>query len=147
MSETNVDLYRSVLAEQFPGGVVLDGEPAPALLHPDFEPRLLPSGRQRLADVDLSEDKQWVLAGGGTSLFDQPNVFKGGKWLSFKLPKGTVVPDSLLIRFTGHNKSFKADHYQIESRAQRMHIDAYKGALDNLARNAIVRQIALIGKA
>jgi hypothetical protein len=108
---------------------------------PDFEPRVLPNGKVRAADVELSGDKQWVKAGGGTSLFDRPGVFKWRGWLSFDLPAGTVVPDSLIVRHTGYNKAFQADHYQIESRTEQMRLDAYKGALDNLARNAIVRAI------
>ena len=42
----------------------------------------------------------------------------------------------------GRNKTFDADHWQIESVAGTMAMDAMKGALDNLARNAI-RLIAL----
>ena len=42
----------------------------------------------------------------------------------------------------GRNKTFDADHWQIESVAGTMAMDAMKGALDNLARNAIVRLIA-----
>ena len=44
---------------------------------------------------------------------------------------------------TGHNARFKADHYQIECLAKTMRVDAFKGALDNLARNAVVRLVAL----
>jgi len=58
------------------------------------------------------------------------------------IPQGTVIPDSLIIRNTGYNKRFEATHYQIESAAKTMRMDSYKGALDNLARNALVRSIA-----
>jgi hypothetical protein len=82
---------------------------------------------------------------GGTSLFDKSHVLPGGAqhWHSFKVPQDTVIPDSLVVRFTGHNRAFGADHYQIESKAGTMSLDAMKGALDNLARNAIVRLIEL----
>ncbi len=76
---------------------------------------------------------------GGTSLFDRAGVFKSKAWLSFTIPEGTIIPESLIIVFTGHNKKFNANHYQIEPKAKTMRMDAYKDALDNLARNAIVR--------
>jgi hypothetical protein len=56
---------------------------------------------------------------------------------------GTVIPESLVVRFTGYNKIFDANHYQIESKAKMMRMDSFKGALDNLARNAIVKAIEL----
>ncbi len=46
------------------------------------------------------------------------------------------------MRDTGFNKRFQATHYQIESAAKTMRMDSYKGALDNLARNALVRAMA-----
>jgi hypothetical protein len=140
---TEVDLFRSVRVEQFPEGTVINEKPAPEVLFPDFEPRLLPSGIRRKADVRLSSDKQWVYSGGGTSLFDRKNVFKGKSWLSFDIPEGTEVPPSLIVKFTGNNPTFNANHYQVESRAGRMRLDAYKGALENLARNAVLRALEL----
>jgi hypothetical protein len=62
-------------------------------------------------------------------------------FLSFEIPEGTVVPASLVVRETGYNQRFKANHYQIECAAKSMPIDAFKGALDNLARNAIARSV------
>ncbi len=53
-----------------------------------------------------------------------------------------MIPHSLIIRDTGFNRRFQATHYQIESAARTMRMDSYKGALDNLARNAIVRSLA-----
>ena len=53
-----------------------------------------------------------------------------------------MIPDSLIIRDTGFNRRFQATHYQIESAARTMRMDSCKGALDNLARNAIVRSLA-----
>lgn len=143
MSNTEINLFRSVRAEAFPKGTVIEGKPAPEVLYPDFEPRMLPNGKKREADVILSEDKAWIYEGGGTSLFDRPDVFKRGGWLAFHIPAGTEVPESLVVRYTGRNPGFDADHYQIESKAHRMRLDAYKGALDNLARNAIVKSIEL----
>jgi hypothetical protein len=47
-------------------------------------------------------------------------VFKGKSWLSFEIPEGTVVPASLVVRETGYNQRFKANHYQIECAAKSM---------------------------
>jgi hypothetical protein len=143
MSSVEVDLYRSLRNEHYPDGTVINEKPAAAVLYPDFEPRLLPSGKRRAADVEVTPDKNRVKAGGGTSLFDRPNVFKSKGWVMFEIPAGTVVPDSLVVRPTGYNTTLRATHYQIESRAELMQIDAFKGALDNLARNAVSRSIEM----
>ncbi len=145
MAETSTALYRSVTSDTFPDGVVKDSVAAPGLLYPDFHERPLPDGKVREPDVVVfmdSKGEEWVQDKGGTSLFDKANVFKGKRWLSFEIPQGTVIPDSLIIRNTGFNKRFQATHYQIESAAKTMRVDAYKGALENLARNAIVRSLA-----
>jgi hypothetical protein len=147
MSITGVDLYRALRREQFPDGI-FDGEnPAPGALYPDFYPRDIGGGQVRRADVTMQVDPEsgaeYVLAGGGTSLFDRAGVFKGKNWLSFELPNGTVIPDSLLIKKDKWNETRQATHYQIESRARRMTKQAMQGALDNLARNAIVRAVEL----
>ncbi|NOS87170.1 MAG: hypothetical protein HOP34_01285 [Methylococcaceae bacterium] len=84
-----------------------------------------------------------MLAGGGTSLFDRSGVFTKEGWLSFEIPDGTVIPASLIVRNDGWRKCFKASHYQIESLAGRMTKEAMVGALDNFARNAIVRAVEL----
>ncbi|WP_036254308.1 hypothetical protein [Methylobacter sp. BBA5.1] len=146
MEETTVDLFRSIRIEQFPRGAIIDTQPAPEILYPDFEPRQLPNGKTRKRDIDSFADQNgdmWVETGGGTSLFDRAKVFQGKSWLSFEIPKGTVIPESLVVRFTGYNKIFDANHYQIESKAKMMRMDSFKGALDNLARNAIVKAIEL----
>ncbi len=149
MEETKVDLFRAVRIEQFSQGAIIDTQPAPEILYPDFEPRQLPNGKVRKRDIESFADGKgdmWVEAGGGTSLFDRAKVFQGKSWLSFEIPQGTVIPPSLVVRFAGHNKIFDANHYQIESRAKMMRMDAFKGALDNLARNAIVRAVELAKK-
>ncbi len=145
MSKTDLDLYRSVRIEQFPNGVFDGKDPAPGVLYPDFYDRDLGGGNVRLADVSTKKEDgvEYVLAGGGTSLFDRPRVFTKEGWLSFEIPNGTVMPDSLIIKNDGWRKRFKATHYQIESRAGRMTKQAMEGALDNFARNAIVRAVEL----
>jgi hypothetical protein len=145
MSKTEIDLFRSVRIEQFPDGVFDGKDPAPGVLYPDFYDRDLGGGNVRPADVQIKVEDgvEYVLAGGGTSLFDRPGVFTKEGWLSFEIPNGTIIPDSLIVKNDGWRKRFKATHYQIESRAGRMTKDAMKGALDNFARNAIVRAVEL----
>jgi hypothetical protein len=46
----------------------------------------------------------------------------------------------LQIAYTGHNERYDADHYRIEPAVRRMPVDAYKAALDHLARNAVAQQ-------
>ena len=79
-----------------------------------------------------------VQKNGGTSLFDKDKVFKSKGWLSFRIPRGTVVDPLLVVRYTNHNERFSADHYQIEVE-KPISVHAYKGALDNLARAAVVK--------
>ncbi len=146
MSElTKCDLYRSCRVEQFPEGVMRELDPAPGLLEPDFYPKELVDGGVRAADVDILtvEGIEWVKSGGGTSLFDRAGVFTQAGWLSFEIPIGTTLSDSLAIVNTGYKKRFKATHYQIESRAGMMRKDSMQGALDNLARSAIARAVEL----
>ena len=148
MTTTNVSLWRSVRKEQFPNGTVVDNVPVTGVLYPDFYERELPSGDIRAPDVSVFKDEnsvEWVREGGGTSLFDKDKVFKSKSWLSFSIPGGTLIPDSLIVRETGYNKRFAATHYQIECRAKMMRMDAFKGALDNFARNALVRSVELSG--
>ena len=145
MSKTELDLYRSVRIEQFPDGVFDGKDPALGLLYPDFYDRDLGGGNVRPADVEIKKEDgiEYVLAGGGTSLFDRPGIFSREGWLSFEVPNGTVIPDSLIVKNDGWRKRFKATHYQIESRAGRITKQAMEGALDNFARNAIVRAVEL----
>ncbi|MCX7108561.1 MAG: hypothetical protein NTX45_00235 [Proteobacteria bacterium] len=99
----------------------------------------------RNPDVELStggDGVEWIQPGGGTSLFDKENALPGGGWRCFGIPNGTVIPDSLKVRNTGFNKSFKATHYQIEC-INPMTKDAFIGALDNFARNAIAQSVEL----
>lgn len=148
--KTTLNLYRSIhrTTPGYDDGPIVDGVAVTGVLYPDFEPRKIGKNKFRAADLssfDGDGGVRMVRNDGGTSLFDKPDVLPGGAktWHSFKIPKDTVVPESLNVRFTGHNRTFAADHWQIESRAGTMAMDAMKGALDNLARNAIVRLIEL----
>ena len=145
MSKTDLNLYRSVRIEQFPKGVFDGKDPAPGVLYPTVMSGIWVMemfGRQMLK-FKKNKGVEYVLAGGGTSLFHLSGVFIKEGWLSFEIPTGTVIPESLIVRNDGWRKRFKATHYQIESRAGRMPKQAMEGALDNFARNAIVRAVEL----
>jgi hypothetical protein len=79
-----------------------------------------------------------VYPDGGTSLFDKADVFGTKYWCCFSIPEGTVLPECLVVSGPVFNQKFAANHYQIEART-RIRIDSFKAALDNLARNAVVR--------
>ena len=142
MATTELALYRSVRKEDFQDGVIVDEHAVAGVLYPSFEDKTIEvKGQKKVRRADVRpyplEGKQVVDPGGGTSLFDKANVFGTKYWYSFTIPKGTVIPDSLRILYTGHNDVYDADHYQIEAATKRMEVTAYKGALDNLARNAV----------
>lgn len=145
MAETTLDLYRSVRKEQFPQGVIVDDHAVEGVLYPSFEDSTYVDGggktRPRRADVYpyVHSGEAVIDPGGGASLFDRSKVFGTKFWWYFTIPKGTVIPDSLRVVFTGRNNTYNADHYQIEAAVQRLPVQAYKQALDNLARNAVVK--------
>lgn len=151
MANVEVTVWRSVRKEEFPNGTIVDGSPADAVLHPSFVKTLITGGKRKgqWRDPDVytfkSNDALYAQTGGGTSLFDKPGVFGTAYWHLFEIPKGTPIPDSLKFEGPDYNPVYDANHYQIESRAKTMRVDAMKGALDNLARNAIVRKIELAG--
>jgi hypothetical protein len=146
MTRTTLALYRNVLKEQFPDGPIVNDHAVQGILYPTFEITFTMTAdgkrKPRQPDVDPYpyEGKDVVDPGAGTSLFNEPNVFGTKKWWNFTIPENTPIPASLQIIYTGHNERYNADHYQIEPASRRMPVDAYKGALDHLARNAVVQQ-------
>lgn len=80
-------------------------------------------------------------------MFDVEGWFGYTNWRYFNVPNNTEYPESLFIRKGKSIRTNKAGnrtdrHYQIEPK-NPMTLDAYKGALDNFARNAVVRQVEL----
>lgn len=149
METTETNLYRSVRKESFPHGVIVNDHAVSGVLYPSFEAsyyevRVAGKTVTRIRPADVSpythEGQKVVDPGGGTSLFDKSGVFGPKYWWYFHIPKGTVIPPPLRVRHTGYNDDYKAEHYQIEAATERMPLDAYKGALDNLARNAIEKR-------
>jgi hypothetical protein len=52
-----------------------------------------------VAPVGRPDDGQdWITNEGGTSLFDRDAVFPRKTWTTFRIPKGTVVPDSICLK-------------------------------------------------
>lgn len=146
MAKTTTELYRSVQKRDFKDGVIVDDKAVAGVLYPSFEDKQYKSKgvwKTRRADIYPYKDKgEWFVGtDGGTSLFDKSGCFGHIYWFYFTIPEGTVIPDSLKIRNTGYNETYEATHYQIEARAP-MTLEAFKGALDNLARNAIVQSLA-----
>ncbi len=148
MPATTLDLFRSIHKQTlgFERGVYTSAaktEPKVGVLYPDFYERDLGKGKKRDPDVTLTleEGVEWVEPGGGTSLFDKENAIPGS-FHQFLIPVGTEYSDELLVLFTGYNKRFKANHYQIEVK-KKMRIDTFKGYLDNFARAAVAKQCEL----
>ncbi len=144
----DVAMFRSVRKEEYPNGTVVDGKAVDGVLYPSFDPTPITGGPKkgevREADVrkESTEEGIFVMPGGGTSLFDKPDVFGTKYWCRFDIPVGTTFDDSLKLRGPDWHSKYNANHYQIEPK-NRMRLDAFKGALDNFARNAISRAFEL----
>lgn len=142
-------LYRAIINGSMDGPFVVDDEPVTGLLYPRFEESSYVdgSGIERTSPADVTIISGKVQNGGGTSMFDVEGWFGYSNWRYFHVPVGTEYPDSLIVR-KGKNKrtnragTLSGYHYQIEPK-NPMTIDAYKGALDTFARNAVVKQIGL----
>jgi hypothetical protein len=124
-------LWRGVIGDEYPSGVIVGREPAEGILHPDFE-----ENEHRKPDVKIKNGM--VQAGGGTSLFDKDKFFKSKKWQFFCIPEGTDIDGRLKLTGPVYNKRIDANHYQIEV-DKPLYLDVYKGALDNLARASVAK--------
>ena len=87
-----------------------------------------------------------VEAGAGTSLHDVPQWYS---YPDFWIPQGTEYSDADIHirkdpdrRSSPYNSKLTGLHYQLEPK-YRMAVVAFQGALNNMARAAVVRQIAL----
>lgn len=112
MTSTSTNLYRSVRKEDFPKGVIIDDHAVKGALYPSFEATTYQvqirgkfESRTRLADVTpyVRGGLPVIDPGGGTSLFDKDKTFGTKYWWYFRIPIGTVIPESLRIRHTGSN--------------------------------------------
>ena len=142
MATIQKDLYRSVNSSEFTYGVLTeDGDAVPNLLHGDIEHRTVEVNGKKVVRQDWRSDKNGFFnTGRGTSLWDRRGVFGHKYWYYFTLPKGTVIPDSLKLVEGDWNEKYQATHWQIEvATGGSLSADALRGALDNLARNCVVR--------
>lgn len=139
-------LYRGVRKDEFTGGVLTaDGEAVGSILHGDIDPRTVVVRNVPTTRQDWRRDGNgYFKTGHGTSLWDKRGVFGFGHWHYFTLPEGTVVPDSLKLVKGSWSDRYEANHWQIEvANGGELQADALRGALDNLARNCVVRGNAL----
>ena len=142
MAKIEQHLYRSVRKDDFPEGVIGEaGTAAPSLLHGDIEPRTVVVGGTRKTRQDWRKDHEgFFKTGHGTSLWDKKGVFGHANWYYFLLPEGTVIPPALKLVKGAWNEKYQAHHWQIEvATGGELRADALRGALDNLARNCVVR--------
>lgn len=100
-------------------------------------------GKKWVRGVDdvKPDGKHWVSWKEGVSVGKNRQAMPYSEgWFDFLLPKDTPIPVSLDVKHTPSRSN--PDHYSIRLKNQ-MTQESYQGALDNLARNAIVRAIAL----
>jgi hypothetical protein len=141
MQTTPVHLWRGVRVEDFPDGVVNDDQPADGIMHPDFvrkQTGTTKDGTKKFRKADVRTVDGLVQIGGGTSLFDKDKFFKGRSWGFFYIPKGTELDPILKLSGPDWREFFEANHYQVEV-VFPVTQEAYKGALDNLARKAVAK--------
>lgn len=162
MAQTEWELYRAIHSDspEFAklDGVATgqDGATSDGLLHArtNGEVQVGEGGSQFIKAPDVAlqrsaDDAPWyVLKDGGTSMHDVPGWFGYTTWNYFYVPQGTeYCAETLFIKRDKKNKwnrtkTVKGRHYTIRPKI-RMRLDAYLGALDNLARAAIVRSVEL----
>jgi hypothetical protein len=147
MATIQKHLYRSVRKDEFTNGVLTeDGEAMAGILHGDIDPRTITNrqGGSTTRQDWRRDPRAYFKTGHGTSLWDKRGVFGTNYWHYFTLPEGTIIPDSLKLVEGNWSDRYQATHWQIEvANGGELKADALRGALDNLARNCIVRAIAL----
>ena len=165
MAETITELYRALLGDDAKKWtrIATDTDtvdtlkPKPGVLHPQWVEKTYETGpkdarltQTRLPDVTLVANKDDpsvidVLAEAkGTSLHDKPQWF-GGK--EFWIPQGTIYSEEISIVRDKNQKwnkkhTVQGYHYQLAPKT-RMTQMSFAGHLDNMARAAIVCQIAV----
>ncbi|ARE41416.1 hypothetical protein RGUI_3275 [Rhodovulum sp. P5] len=161
MATLDKDYYRAANKGQFKKGVwAVDGEePAAGILHGDIERRYWTVAKRNRAG-EIVKDKHgktvretrsrqdWSITdgqmdtGSGTSLHDYEGALGYRSWNYFQMPEGTTLPACLQVVQRGSDPH----HYQIEVlTGGTVSPVTLRGALDNLARNCVVRQKQLAG--
>lgn len=155
MATTDTDLYRSVMGNGFKS-VKVGTYPGDGILYPRWEStqyfnkkrNQMVTSQADLTVADGGARGPEVLPDGGTSLHDVSGWFPVKE---FWIPEGTEYSSELInIRKDSKQKTsptnpkLKGHHYQLEPKT-RMTVLAFKGALDNMARAAVVRQCEMAG--
>jgi hypothetical protein len=102
-----VDLWRAHDTDRFPHA--MDFYEAPVDLAP---------GKARGADVVIEAvgGEAWIRVRKrprGVSTFDRPGTFKGKHWKFFLIPRGTRLPDGLVVVKDDYNARYRATHYTL----------------------------------
>ncbi len=156
MANFTLDLYRSCKKNKRSESKITNSFDGVGCLYPDYTGFMRKNGSFRAPDVttfkDVANDewirgvndintkdnKYYVSDKEVVSLSTVPGKFNYSFWFYFLLPKGMPIPGSLDVIQTGTDKS----HYAIRCK-NMMRKDAYEGALNNLARAAIVKAVEL----
>ena len=150
MATTKVHLYRSVMDERF---FIKIGEyPGDGILDPRWKESSYVDkrGRTRISKADVvievGADGPEVNPGGGTSLHGVPHWYS---YVDFWIPEGTEYSDADIVirkdddlRTSPYNPKLSGYHYQLESK-HKVPVSSFQAALNNMARAAVVRQVAL----
>ena len=150
MAKTQTHLYRSVMDERFT--ITIGEYPGDGVLDPRWQDSTYvdKKGKTRTSRADVvvtsGADGPEVGAGRGTSLHDVPRWYS---YPDFWIPEGTDYSDAEICihkdedrRTSPYNPKLSGFHYQLEPTRQ-MAVVTFQGALNNMARAAVVRQIAL----
>lgn len=150
MAKTQTHLYRSVMEARF--SIKLGEYPGDGVLDPRWQPKsyLDKKGITRLSKADVvvmaGAEGPEVEIGGGTSLHDVPRWYP---YADFWIPTGTEYSEAEIHlrrdddkRTSKYNPRLSGFHYQLQPK-YRMAVVAFQGALNNMARAAVVCQIAL----
>lgn len=141
MQTCSTNLWRAVHKDDFPDGPIVNEKAVTGVLYPNFAKKLIgkdAKGNLKYRDPDVTVAQGMVQIGGGTSLYNKSNFFKGKNWVYMLIPEGTEIDPNLRIVDPEPRPAVGADHYQIEA-GKPMFVDEFKGALDNLARAAVAR--------
>jgi hypothetical protein len=142
MAKLKDNLYRSIRKDDFSDGVLSkEGNVAKGVLYGDIDPRTVVLNNKTTIRQDWRRDRDgYFKIGNGTSLWDKRGVFGHQNWHYLLLPEGTVVPGSLKLEEGSFSEKYQATHWQIEvANGGELRADALRGALDNFARNCVVR--------
>jgi hypothetical protein len=146
MASTKTDLYRSVMDERFT--INVGDYPGDGVLDPRWQESSYvdKKGITRRSKADVVIRGNEVETGGGTSLHDVPHWYSAP---DFWIPEGTEYSDADIyvhkdadLRSSPYNRKLNGFHYQLEPK-YTMPVVSFQGALNNMARAAVVRQIAL----